>query len=56
LEMGVLRTICSGWSGTSFLLISSSQVVSITGVSYWYTDPSDLFYPGLYLAFAEPLL
>jgi hypothetical protein len=33
---GVLWTICLGWPETTVLLISASQVVRITGVSYWH--------------------
>jgi hypothetical protein len=31
---GVSWTICSGWSWTTFLLISASQVIRITGMSH----------------------
>jgi hypothetical protein len=33
--MGVLRTICLGWSWTSILPISASQVARIIGMSHW---------------------
>jgi hypothetical protein len=33
-EMGILRTICLGWPPTVILLISVSQVASITGLSH----------------------
>jgi hypothetical protein len=32
----VSRTICLGWPGTVILLISTSQVARITGVSHWH--------------------
>jgi hypothetical protein len=36
LEMGVSQTISLGWSQTMILLISASQVATITGVSHWH--------------------
>jgi hypothetical protein len=35
---GVLWTICSGWSQTTVLLISASQVARITGMSHGCPD------------------
>jgi hypothetical protein len=34
-EMGILQTLCLVWPPTVILLISTSQVAKITGVSYW---------------------
>jgi hypothetical protein len=35
LEMGVSGTISLGWSHTTILLISASQITRITGISHW---------------------
>jgi hypothetical protein len=34
LEMGILWTVCLGWSGTSVLPITASQVARIIGVNH----------------------
>jgi hypothetical protein len=41
---GVLRTIFVGWPGTVILLISTFQVVRITGVSHWCPASKPLLY------------
>jgi hypothetical protein len=42
-EMGSLKLFCLGWPPTAILLISSSHVARITGVSH-HTQLSDLFF------------
>jgi hypothetical protein len=39
---GIQQTICPGWLQTEILLISASQIVSITGVSRWPLAERDL--------------
>jgi hypothetical protein len=39
LEMGVSRTVFPGWAATEIVPISTSQVIGITGVSYWCLVP-----------------
>jgi hypothetical protein len=38
---GVSRTICWGWPLTVILLISTSQVASITSMSHWHLAPNE---------------